>query len=313
VFLFAALGIQNAILSLENAAAGSIGPIAPFALRVMQLALVVSTGFSHVLIPRRPQVFAENGMPVDAQFTTTALSRYTFAWSSQLLGLAIKQGTLELSDLPRPDHYSRAKSVTETWIQANRSGQLWKKLFLAHKLAFISQWMLTLMQSFGNVAPQFILLHLLRLLEKRDASGPGTSIAAEAWIWVLGLGITTIVASWIDAWLFWISIADISVPVRAELSALVFQKSMRRKDVKGATKKKKAATEPEDGVDAPTVNVQAGPGQSEATPISEQKNDEEETDENASKSTVNLIGVDAKRIADFCRYVAVRLMGGRRC
>lgn len=303
VFLFGILGTQDGILSLEGSSGGSIGPVAPFTLRVVQIALTIFTGFAHLLIPRRPEVFSKDGKLVDSLYTTTALGRYSFAWASQILNIANKQGVLALSDLPRPDHFTRAKSVTEAWIQANRSGKLWKKVFLAHKWAFIMQWILTLLQSFGNVAPQFILLHILRLLEERDAGGSGTSIAAEAWIWVLSLGLSTIVASWIEAWMFWISQSEIAFPVRAQMSALIFQKSMRRKDVKGVTKKKTPTTEVQEGAEAPNVNLEAGPGQADSTPESDKKDEEEEKDEKSSQSTVNLIGVDAKRVSDFCRYV----------
>jgi hypothetical protein len=142
-----------------------------------------------------------------------------------------------------------------------------------------------------------MLFHILRILENRQA---GHSIGSEAWIWVAALCLCTIAASWIEAWLFWISWSEIAIPVRAQLSALIFQKAMRRKDVKGASKSgQKAVDKPSEGPDL----RQATLGESNVVDNSEVADDDE--DEGAQKtkqSTVNLIGVDAKRVSDFCSF-----------
>jgi ABC-type multidrug transport system fused ATPase/permease subunit len=255
--------------------------VIPFVLRVTQLVLTICTGFANTLLPRRPPVFLE-GKPIDAADTVSALSKYSFTWCAPLLRLATKKGTLDLEDLPRPDHKIRAEELTKNWNYANRSGKLWRRIFLAHKWAFILQWMLTLMQAFGNFAPQFALLHLLRILEKRQM---GTSISSEAWIWVLALGLSTVVASWIESWLFWVSQADLALPVRAELASLIFRKAMRRKDVKGATKTMNDA------------NNRMG-----VTPTNDSDGEEVSKEALTKQSTINLIGVDARRCGDFCSF-----------
>jgi hypothetical protein len=152
------------------------------------------------------------------------------------------------------------------------------------------QWFLTLLQAFGNFAPQFVIYHLLKILEARVLGQP---ISPEAWIWVTVLTITTLGASWIEAWLFWISWSELAIPVRSQLSALIFQKAMRRKDVKGASKSQRKRT-----ADSPDS---AGAGTSDPTPTDEQ-DEQEEGDPKGKQSTVNLIGVDTKRVSDFFSF-----------
>lgn len=142
------------------------------------------------------------------------------------------------------------------------------------------QWFLTLLQAFGNFAPQFVTYHILKILEKRV---PGQPVGPEAWIWVVVLTICTLGSSWIEAWLFWISWSELAIPVRSQLSALIFQKAMRRKDVKGASKSKAK---------------EAG----DSTPSKEDDKEEEEGDPKGKQSTVNLIGVDTKRVSDFFSF-----------
>jgi hypothetical protein len=110
---------------------------------------------------------------------------------------------------------------------------------------------------------------------------------------VAALTIATIGAAWIESWLFWVSWSELAIPVRSQLSALIFQKAMRRKDVKGASKAGKKNTEGPDGSEV------TGEAVGEAHPETEEEDD---NDPKGRQSTVNLIGVDTKRISDFCSF-----------
>jgi hypothetical protein len=290
--LLIVLFVQNAKLSQSRS---DIGLVVPFVLRVSQLGLTVCTGLANASLPRRPHVFIE-GKPVDSGKDVSALSRYSFAWCFPLLVLATKKGSLDQDDLPQPDDSVRAKSLVKRWLgnwsDSKGTRKLWVKLALQHKWALSLQWFLTLVQSFGNVAPQFVLLHLLRLLEKRQA---GKSINSEAWIWVLGLLASTFLPVILENWLFWVSQAEITVPIRAELSSLIFQKALRRKDIKGAVNLGK---DTEGKYDAAGANGKSSTdGGSEAMGKSKE---EKGQDALTKQSTINLIGVDARRIGDFC-------------
>ncbi|KAJ4296950.1 hypothetical protein N0V88_003866 [Collariella sp. IMI 366227] len=215
-------------------------------------------------------------------YTASALSRFTFAWPAGLLNLASRKKDLDLEDLTRPDSRTRAAAVSEAWKNRRKDGgvvgdrKLWLELVLAHKWPLALRWGLTLAASVLNFAPQWVILQLLRFLEEGSLRG-----GFGAWVWVVWLGVAIIAQSWVEAYVWWLAYADLHIPVRAQLSALIFEKSMRRKDVKGTGKKKG-----KNGEDGGKVEVE---------------NDEAEL-KKSKQSTVNLIGVDGKRVSDFCAF-----------
>lgn len=76
-------------------------------LQVINILAGLGTLFSSLLIPRRPAVFFRE-QPVDAQWTCSILSRFTWTWVWPLIRLAGKKGDLEEQDIPQPDHSVRA-------------------------------------------------------------------------------------------------------------------------------------------------------------------------------------------------------------
>ncbi|KAL2060542.1 hypothetical protein VTL71DRAFT_9183 [Oculimacula yallundae] len=289
IFLLAVLLLQDGLIAQATPSGENFGPSEQIALRIAQLGLACLVGYFSVSLPRRPELFLE-GAPVDGMYTVSAMGKFTFTWVEHLMFLSRKNNRLELEDLPKMDHYTRSKDLSEAWAATSHENKLWIEIFLAHKWAFIIQWSLTLIQAFGNFAPQFVTYHLLKILEKRL---PGDAVSSEAWIWVVTLTIATIGAAWIESWLYWISWSEIAIPIRAQLAALIFQKAMRRKDVKGASKSTKK-------------EVPQGPDMADASQDAiggdKPELDEEDDDPKGKQSTVNLIGVDAKRVADFCNF-----------
>jgi hypothetical protein len=251
--------------------------------------VVVLATFSSITLPRRPAVFLD-GKPVDGMYTVSAFGRYSFSWVGHLLTLSRKKNRLELEDLPKMDHYTRSKDLSQSWGKITHTRKLWIEVFLAHKWPFVIQWLLTLIQAFGNFAPQFVTFQILKILEKRE---PGKAVGAEGWIWVVALTIATLGASFIEAWLFWISWSEIAIPIRSQLSALIFQKAMQRKDVKGASKSAK-----KHNGDGPDMAAASG----DVIGGDKPELDEEEDEVKGKQSTVNLIGVDTKRVSDFCSF-----------
>ncbi|PVH84104.1 P-loop containing nucleoside triphosphate hydrolase protein [Cadophora sp. DSE1049] len=289
IFLLAVLLFQDGLIARQTPSGESFGTTEQIGLRIAQLGLVLLVAVFSISLPRRPEVF-HDGVPVDGMYTVSALGKYTFSWVEHLLVLSRKKNRLELEDLPKMDQYTRSRDLSEAWAATSHEKKLWVEIFLAHKWSFIVQWFLTLLQAFGNFAPQFVTYHILKILEKRL---PGDAVSFEAWIWVVTLTIATIGAAWIESWLFWISWSEVAIPIRAQLAALIFQKAMRRKDVKGASKSAKK-------------DVPAGPDMADASEDAiagdKPELDEEDADPKGKQNTVNLIGVDAKRVSDFCSF-----------
>lgn len=260
------------------------------ALYASQLVTLIGATLASVCLPRRPDVFYD-GHPVDKMNTQSALDKFSFTWVESMLMLAKQNKHLDLTDLPKMDHNTRAKDLSESWTTKQTSRKLWIEVVLAHKNALILQWVLTMIQAVGTFAPQFVTYFLLRILENRMI---GTRAPPEAWIWVVVLTVTSIALSWIESWMYWVSWSQLAIPVRAQLSALIFRKAMRRKDVKGASK------------DAIKANMETENQSDENSPFVDEENDDDQEDETSGpkskQSTVNLIGVDAKRISEFCSF-----------
>ena len=292
-FLLAAILFQDALV-IRNPQTEGLGSTENVVFRISQLVLALLTGFTGVSLTRRPKVYLDGNL-VDDMYSVSALSRYSFTWVEHLLYLAHVKKRLELDDFPVMDHHTRAKELSTSWESKDRPRKLWIELVLCHKWNFIIQWVLTLIQSFGNFAPQFVNFHFLQLLEERDL---GVPVSKEAWIWVVALTIVTIGSSWIEAWLFWISWSELAIPIKSQLSALIFQKSMRRKDVKGASKSKKVNLEGPDTSETAKGDSSAAADKPEI-PLGE---DEDDNPSKSKQSTVNLIAIDTKRIADFCSF-----------
>ncbi|KAF7956233.1 hypothetical protein EAE96_005153 [Botrytis aclada] len=286
VFLFSICLYQDGLIVEDQSAQVNFRSSATFWLRISQLILALFAAISAISFPRRPHVTRDNH-PVDAMYSVSALDRYTFSWVGDLLALASSRQRLELQDLPKMDHHTRSQDLSEAWEERKHTRALWIEIFLAHKSPFIIQWILTVFQAFGNFAPQFVTFQILKMLERRQ---PGDEVPFGAWIWVATLFLVTLAAAWIESWMFWISWAELAIPIRSQLSAQIFQKAMRRKDVKGAARSEKKSTATSEET------------QESVTQDKSEEEEEKDSDPKGKQSTVNLIGVDAKRVSDFCSF-----------
>ncbi|KAG8163353.1 hypothetical protein KVR01_006650 [Diaporthe batatas] len=271
-----------------------------FAMRILEILAALGLSVASLCIPRRPEIFDRDGKPIDRMYTSTALDRFTWGWPAYLLKMASKRNRLDLDDLPRPDHFTRASELSADWKRRASKRKLWLAIILAHKMALAKQWLLTLITSFLNFGPQWVILQLLRILEK---GGDQENFSLSVYMWVLWLGIVIVAQAWIESHVFWLSFAELAIPVRGQVSALIFEKSMRKKDVKGSGRSSnKKAAETADG----TAPVIAGPvPESTATDrpeVPEVVEDEAEALKKSKQAVVNLIGVDAKRVSDFMSF-----------
>lgn len=227
---------------------------------------------------------------MDQQYTVSAISRYTFTWVNSLLKAAAVNKGLDMKDLPCMDHLTRSDYLQKTFNRLKNKDSLWKSIYFAHSSAFIQQWMLVILQSVTQFAPQLAMFQILKLLEARQEGAP---IATVAWAWVATLGLAMIVQSWLESWLFWVIWANIGIVVRQELSALIFMKAMRKKDVKGLGKIKSHNGEQ-------NLGLSQLPN-SEGETISIEDDDDDQV-QKSRQSTINLVGVDAKRVSDFTTF-----------
>lgn len=219
---------------------------------------------SSLSLPRRPSLF-DKGHPVDGQYTTSALGRYTFAWAGRILFLAKSKKTLDLLDLPKLQFRARSAYLNAYFDSMKKRDKLWRAIILTHVHEIIFQTFYAIGHSAAQFVPQLAMYWLLKTIEQRSSDTPSSK---AAWGLVFALGSSVILASWGQAWNHWIAWARLSQPVRSELSAMIFTKATRRKDVKGVGKAKIISTvESLSGTTATELNSPSGKNPTEPDPI----------------------------------------------
>lgn len=267
-------------------------------LSISQFVLTLLILGASLSIPRRPEIFDRNGKPVDREYTVSLGDRFSFTWPSPVLNYAAKNRTLTHDDLPAVSHFLRARTLRSGFDAVGRRDRLWKQIFSAHKKAFFAQWSLQIVTAVTNFLPQILLYLVLRLLEERDQ---GASNQFQLWLSALGMGLAVALGAWLESLLFFVCFLHLGIPVYEQLSAVVFGKAMRKKDVKSAAKvdqdaeiKGEISVVKDPALDNEQVKVQTAE-------TDEEQNDDEEVTK-TKQSTINLIGVDSKRVSDFCTY-----------
>lgn len=238
-------------------------------------------------LPRRPDVF-RNETAVDGERTTSFLGRLSFSWTTKLFKVVAQESDVDIADLPELNYQTRAKTLQESFEQAqaklrrNTPGRsssrlpLWKILLISNRTQLTWQILSCFVTCFVSFSPHMSLLQILRLLEARSE---GAAVESQLWLWVVGLGVSIVVASFFENWLYWIAMNKISVRVLEQIAIMVFDKAMRM------TGSNKPATEDDDSK-----------GKCEGLPT-------------GTQNTINLVAVDGQRIFQFSAFSFNLLLG----
>ena len=174
-----------------------------------------------ILFPRRPDLFTQEGKPVDCENTSSAFQRYSMQWCADVLRLAGEN--ISLDSLPVLDH--RTRSRTQPLITVPKTS-LWNHILAERRYGFVKQWALMLIRSVVTFGSPYCVMRLLKSLEdKGGASG-------TAWIWLIGIGASSTCETVLHHHLAWIQWSEMGIPVRAQLIMAIFQKALRIKDAK---------------------------------------------------------------------------------
>ncbi|KAK6512549.1 hypothetical protein TWF481_001434 [Arthrobotrys musiformis] len=243
-------------------------------------------------VPRRPSV-EKDGRKVDDATASSIYSLMMFAWMSDLFTKGWKTGHLDESDMKLLPATHRSKDLYERFRALTQRNKLWWTIFNAHKSYFFVQYVYQTIMCATQFLPHFMMLQILKALEK-SVKKPGSG-TGNAWVWVVGMFVGMILNATFTNALYWISFGKMNLFIRNELASLIFNKTMRKKDVKGGQK----AEEKKDGEDAATESG----AETEDSTGKDKKKDKEESEEDSLKGlrqgVVNLIAVDTVRVADF--------------
>lgn len=197
---------------------------------VAQVVAAFAVATALFFIERRPDVFRPDGKVVERQYQSSLWARYTFSWSSEILDLAATK-LIDIADMPAPDISFRSNYVKDKFrdISLKPTLKLWALLLWAFWYQLAWQWSLIAISTLFDVAPQFAMLKLLQFLEAREGFD---AINPQAWLWVGVMFAVTVGSTIIDHRIFWLMFCDIAIPMRSILTALIFEKMMKLKNVK---------------------------------------------------------------------------------
>lgn len=157
-------------------------------LRIINFASAVALAFANVCLPRRPDVFFRDEK-VDAQFTVSILSRYTWSYAYPLIKKATEKGDLDLKDVPQPDHFLQVDYLLKAWHEAKFVSTLARSLFRAYRARLFLQWGVIVIRCVVGIGPFYIMLQLIDSLQYKE-SGKGPT--PEMWGYVLWMGAFTL-------------------------------------------------------------------------------------------------------------------------
>ena len=194
-----------------------------------------------MLVERRPDVFGADGRVVERQFQSSLLARYTFSWSIDTLDLAATK-LVDIADMPAANTTFRSTDVKTKFreISLKPTLKLWALLLWAYCFQLAWQAAIVITSTLFDVAPQFAMLRLLQFLEARQGFD---AIDPQAWLWVGAMFAVTVGSTLIDYRAMWLMFSDIAIPIRSVLTALLFEKMMKLKNVKEPPKVAKESTE----------------------------------------------------------------------
>ncbi|KAM0438453.1 hypothetical protein ACHAPT_001202 [Fusarium lateritium] len=167
----------------------------------------------------------------------------------------------------------RSQALKSEWDRLDETSSLLQSLFAAYKGKLAILWAVTLVRCAVSILPFWFMLRTLNILEHQAVG----SRNMELMVLILGMSISNLADSWMEGWAYWYSLSDLALPIRTQISGLVFDKALRRKNIRFV-------------------------GQ-------EGHESEEDSTLRSHQGIVNLVGIDTERICYFFQYHFLILNG----
>ncbi|KAF1919049.1 hypothetical protein BDU57DRAFT_490977 [Ampelomyces quisqualis] len=193
-------------------------------LSIADISAAMAVVLASAALPRRPDVVHDKRL-VDRQWTVSMLSRSTWSWFEPWHHYAKKSQGLTAGDIPQADAGLRSAELTEDREMLLEGQTLVWYLGRLYRGRLALLWSTTLLRCVISVLPFLTLYNILSVLrddstdyERREVLGAVCFMTAFA-----------LIDSWMEGWLYWYSNYAISLPIRVQLSNLIFEKSLRCK------------------------------------------------------------------------------------
>ncbi len=126
-------------------------------------------------------------------------------------------------------------------------------------------------------------------------------------MWLALLGLAQLVQPWVETWLLWVGWVHVALPIYVQLSGLIVEKSLRKKDVKEVRDGEEEGDLEMPGferLDAARVGKKGG---------DESTREKEKLAPKSMQDQMNLISVDVQRVTDFLSYNGMLVSCGCDC
>ncbi|KAJ4011204.1 hypothetical protein NW766_007842 [Fusarium irregulare] len=139
------------------------------------------------------------------------------------------------------------------------------------KLVFL--WIATLVRCAVSILPFWFMLKIINVLEDRKTSSDNMKLM----VFVLGMAFSNMLDSWMEGWAYWYALESLALPIRSQISGLIFSKVLLRKNIRTA-------------------------GGNDSVSESDATSEEDETSLKSHQAIVNLVGIDTERLFYFLQY-----------
>lgn len=208
------------VLSVSLYGHSSIGRLdTPRALSTtLQIFLTACVAYFNLSIPRRPDVF-RNGSRVDRENAASFLEWLSFSWVESLLKIAKSPLCYSLGT-------ESGSHIYRQMIESGHAGArgLWMVILRSHSRHLICQAFVAVTLSVLSFVPLFFLIKILAGLEERQK---GETSSARLWMFVILLGLSTIVVAALETLKYWMSYNKLTIGVQERLTAAIFDKEVR--------------------------------------------------------------------------------------
>ncbi|KAK4052550.1 hypothetical protein OIO90_004318 [Microbotryomycetes sp. JL221] len=232
---------------------------------------------------------------VTSYTTCSPLSFVLFSWLDPVLKLGSTLESLSQEDLPTlgindraPTVFAKMAKTTEKGCPRWMNGLLFRVLKV-NKVLFMWQGLLAGTDAFLYYLPAFFLQRLVAFLEvPNDSDERSKQPMAWGYVYCLGLLVSYLLEALVGNMLWFVSNSMLSTRIRVQLNTLIFDKTLRRKDVIGAAGGDSGSSD--DGDDDNSSSAKDDKASEEGGP---------NTNFGNKSQVLNLFTIDVDRVADF--------------
>jgi ABC-type multidrug transport system fused ATPase/permease subunit len=165
-------------------------------------------------IQRKPYLITDHAILVDAENSSSVLSRCFMTWSRDSMRIASEMSKLDA--LPVLNHKTRSKNQPSL---RDSTQDLMTQVLVQRIHVIVRQWSLTILRTTLTFGCPYCVLRLIACVESNDLD--------LAWVWLCGTVLFATCETVVHYHQNWIQWSELGIPIRAQLMTATYQKLLR--------------------------------------------------------------------------------------